>query len=208
MNVSTQEQLALAKLKQTMESYEGLSDETWSAIRKICSYRDIEKRGVLYEIGKVPSTFSFVYTGLFRVVVIDDNGNEYNKNFFDEGTFPGSMAALLTNSPSRSTIEAIEHASILEIDFREYRKLLLEYDDLKLFQIYYLEKNWLIAKDKREIGLVQDNATQRYQRFILEYPHLVERIPQYHIASHLGITPTQLSRIRKNMNISTYVNEP
>ena len=70
---------------------------------------------------------------------------------------------------------------------------------MKLFQIHYLEKNWLLAKDAREIELVQEDATARYLRFIDEYPRLVERLPQYHIALHLGITPTQLSRIRKNL---------
>lgn len=75
----------------------------------------------------------------------------------------------------------------------------MEESDLKLFHIFYLEKNWLMAKDAREIEIVQENAGQRYQRFLKEYPSLNSRIPQYHIASHLGITPTQLSRIRKKI---------
>ena len=87
----------------------------------------------------------------------------------------------------------------MEIDFLAYRQLMTEKSDLKLFQIYYLEKNWLLAKDSREIEIVQEDATARYLRFIDESPALVNRLAQYHIASHLGITPTQLSRIRKNL---------
>jgi hypothetical protein len=101
--------------------------------------------------------------------------------------------------PSTLTFEAVEDALIIEIDFSAYRKLMIAKDDLKLFQIYYLEKNWLLAKDAREIEIVQDDATTRYLHFIEQYPNLVERLPQYHIASHLGITPTQLSRIRKKL---------
>jgi hypothetical protein len=93
----------------------------------------------------------------------------------------------------------LEESLIFEIDFACYRQLLLEKDDLKLFQIRYLEKNWLLAKDAREIEIVQEDATTRYLRFIEEYPNLVDRLPQYHIASHLGVTPTQLSRIRKKL---------
>jgi hypothetical protein len=85
------------------------------------------------------------------------------------------------------------------LDFPAYRSLLLQRDDLKLFQIHYLEKNWLLDKDAREIAIVQEDASQRYVRFIQDYPFLVERLPQHHIASHLGITPTQLSRIRKKI---------
>lgn len=111
------------------------------------------------------------------------------------------MSALLTNTPSRLGFDALEETSLIEIDFLAYRRLLLEYDDLKLFQIYYLEKNWLLDKDEREIALVQQDASVRYQQFLSEFPSLVERLPQYHIASHLGITPTQLSRIRKKSSI-------
>lgn len=95
--------------------------------------------------------------------------------------------------------ETIEDTLIIEIDFLAYRQLMTEKSDLKLFQIYYLEKNWLLAKDSREIEIVQEDATARYLRFIDESPALVNRLAQYHIASHLGITPTQLSRIRKNL---------
>ena len=50
-----------------------------------------------------------------------------------------------------------------------------------------------------EIEIVQEDATARYLHFIDKHSSLVDRLPQYHIASHLGITPTQLSRIRKNL---------
>ncbi len=188
---------AFIALRKTMESYSPLSDETWSRLRSICKFRTVDKHDILYQTGEVPTSYSFVYSGLFRVFVTDEQGNEYNKNFFDEGTFPGSMAALLNSSPSLFTIDALETSSVIEIDFIGYRKLLLEKHDLKLFQIYYLEKNWLLKKDAREVEIVQEDATQRYQRFLLEQPSLAKRLPQYHIASHLGITPTQLSRIRK-----------
>lgn len=190
---------AFIALKQTMESYSPISDETWSALRAICKFRMIDKHHILYRAGEIPTSYSFVYSGLLRNFVADEKGNEYNKIFFDESTFPGSMAALLTSTPSRFTIEALEPSSIIEINFKKYRKLMIEKHDLKLFQIYYLEKNWLILKETREIGIVQNNATQRYKKFLAEHPSLEERLPQYHIASHLGVTPTQLSRIRKKI---------
>ncbi|WP_116473540.1 Crp/Fnr family transcriptional regulator [Zobellella maritima] len=188
---------AFAALRQALAGYYPLGDDTWAAFRAICRYRELARHEVLYRAGELPDSFAFVHAGLFRVYVVDDKGNEYNKNFFDEGRFPGAMTALLKNEPSRFTIEALEDAAIIEIHFQKYRRLLLARDDLKLFQIHYLEQNWLLAKDAREVELVQEGATQRYLRFLREYPSLANRLPQYHIASHLGITPTQLSRIRK-----------
>ncbi len=197
------ENKAFISLKETLDSYTPISDESWSAFKHICKFRRVDKHTILYQQGKQPNSFAYVYSGLFRLYISDSKGNEYNKNFFDEGTFPGSMAALLTSTPSQFIIDSLEPSDIILIDFAGYRQLLLDYDDLKLFQIYYLEKNWLLAKDAREVQIVQDDAISRYQRFLQHYPLLAKRLPQYHIASHLGITPTQLSRIRKKFKLST-----
>ena len=193
------EKKAYEALKESMEAYSPISDETWRKLLTITSYRLIPKNNLLYKAGETPKSYAFVYQGLLRCYSSDEKGTEYNKNFFDEGKFPGSMSSLLTSTPSLLTFEAIENTFIIEINFSFYRKLLIEKEDLKLFHIYYLEKNWLLAKDSREIELVQEDATSRYVRFTQESPSLTTRLPQYHIASHLGITPTQLSRIRKNL---------
>ncbi|WP_353348834.1 Crp/Fnr family transcriptional regulator [Oceaniserpentilla sp. 4NH20-0058] len=190
---------AFFALRESLESYSPISDETWRAFVGISKFRSLTKHSILYGSGEVPHSYAYVFQGLMRCFVCDEKGNEYNKIFFNEGTFPGAMTALLTSTPTTHAFEAIEDTLIIEIDFSAYRKLMIERNDLKLFQIYYLEKNWLLAKDAREIEIVQDDATARYLRFIKQHPSLVDRLPQYHIASHLGITPTQLSRIRKNL---------
>lgn len=189
----------LEQLKAVIHSYTPLSDPTWNAFTQLCHIKTLQPADILYSTGSLPNTFSFVYTGLMRTYITDAQGHEYNKNFFTERTFPGCMTALLTQQASRFTVDALEPTTLVEIDFKGYRKLLLEKEDLKLFQIYYLEKNWLLHKDSREVDIVQLNASERYLRFIQEYPTLSQRLPQYHIASHLGITPTQLSRIRKKL---------
>lgn len=187
--------------KQALDAYTPISDTTWQALKAVTKIKQLEKHQVLYQAGDIPSSFAWVFLGLIRGFVCDDKGNEYNKKFFDEGMLPGAMSAMLTNRPSRLGFDALEETLLIEIDFLAYRQLLLEYDDLKLYQIYYLEKNWLLDKDEREIAIVQQDASARYQQFLNEYPSLVARLPQYHIASHLGITPTQLSRIRKKSSI-------
>ncbi len=191
------EHQGFALLKQAMDAYYPLTDSTWQALTACCRYRRLSRQQMLCQAGEQPRSFAFVCEGLFRVFALDAKGHEYNKNFFSEGQFPGSMAALLRQEPSQHSIQALEDSSIIEIDFKSFRELLYRSEDLKLFQIHYLETNWLLAKDARETQLVQQDAAERYQRFLTEKPELAERLPQYHIASHLGITPTQLSRIRK-----------
>jgi CRP-like cAMP-binding protein len=129
--------------------------------------------------------------------VSDAEGNEYNKIFFEERSFPGPMAALLESRPSAVALQALEDSLLVAIDFAGFRALLERSPDLMWFQIRYLERNWLLMKEPREFALVQDEAAQRYRRFKQDSPGLAERLPLFHIASHLGITPTQLSRIRR-----------
>lgn len=65
--------------------------------------------------------------------------------------------------------------------------------------IAYLEKNWVIEKERIEVALILEDGTQRYLSYLDKYPNIEKRVAQHHIAAHLGITPTQLSRIRKNL---------
>lgn len=191
------ENQAYKALRHSLESYAPISDATWQAFTAVTHFKRCGKHLLLYRAGEIPTTFAYVYQGLVRCFVMDERGNEYNKIFFAEGMFPGAMTALLTATPSHHAFETLEDSLMIEIDFAGYRKLMHDNNELKLFQIYYLEKNWLLAKDAREVEIVQQDATERYLRFVREHPNLAERLPQYHIASHLGITPTQLSRIRK-----------
>lgn len=201
MTIDDKINTAFLAFKRALDSYSPISTETWRALKAISQFRTVDKHRCICQSGEKQKSYAFVYDGLFRSFITDKNGKEYNKIFFDAGTFAGSMTALLTATPSQFTIEALEPATIVEIDFKGYRALLEEKQDLQRFQIFYLEKNWLLAKERREIEIVQNNATERYKQFLEEYPNLEQRLPQYHIASHLGISPTQLSRIRKKTGV-------
>ncbi|WP_274054256.1 Crp/Fnr family transcriptional regulator [Thalassomonas haliotis] len=190
---------AFLALRKAMSAYYPISEQTWQELVDICELVSVEKNQFLYLQGRLPESFAFVYSGLFRLFISDEKGNEYNKMFFDEDSFPGSMVALLKGQVSRFAIEALEKSTVVTIHFSGFRRLLAAKEDLKMYHIHYLEQNWLIAKEAREVALVQEEAQARYLRFLAEYPQLESRLPQYHIASHLGITATQLSRIRKQL---------
>lgn len=197
MKQDNNKKTAFIAMKKAMDSYLKINDNTWNEFKSICTFMNIEKNDYITRFNEHPDGFYFVSTGLFRSYILNEKGNEYNKNFFCENTFPGSMVALLKKETSNFEIQALEDSEIIHINFDKYRELLKKYDDLKMYHIYYLEKNWLISKDAREVDIVQKDAQERYDEFLEDYPKLNKRLTQYHIASHLGITPTQLSRIRK-----------
>jgi len=96
-------------------------------------------------------------------------------------------------------IDVLEDITLIYINFEKYKELIKTKIEFKDFYINYLEKNWVIIKEKNEISLILDDAMTRYQNFIEQNPNVQNRIPLHHISNHLGVTPTQLSRIRKSL---------
>ena len=200
MNINNNE--IFNSLEKTMNSYSSISKKTWEEIKKICKIRNIKKNEYAFDFYDNVNEISYVYKGLFRTFSLNEKGEEYTKNFFWETRLYGPMVALLNNKPLTSVVQAIEDSIVIEIKHDKYRELLLKYDDLKMYHILYLEKHWILQKDDNTYSLVLEDAKQRYKRFQEEYGHIISRISQYHIASYMGISPTHLSRIKKELKKS------
>lgn len=189
----------LQDLKSKFNSYAPVSEQSWKLMENIVVFESVQKGELLLQNGKVAKEIYFIAKGALRAFITDKAGNIYNKNIFLEGNFAGSTASSLQQTPSEFSIEVLEDSILLKMNYKKYRELIFQNDDLKNFYIAYLEKNWVIEKEQREIALVMQNATERYIKLLETHPDIAERIPLLHIASHLGITPTQLSRIRKSL---------
>jgi len=187
-------------LHSSLNSYATITDDTWSKIKSFSRVIKIKKMNFLINMGEIPTSFYFVYKGIFRAYCFGgkDGTKEVNKVFFQEGSYPASVCAALKQEQSLFAIEALEDSVVIQIDYKRYRNLLEEKEDLKWFHINYIEKNWIIEKEIQEVSLLSDDAKERYAQFLSQYPKLVARLPLFHLASKLGITPTQLSRIRND----------
>jgi CRP-like cAMP-binding protein len=192
-------QIYLNNLNLTIESYWPISEKSWKLIENITEFQTLKKGETLLQNGEIAKNLHFIAKGILRAYITDQQGNFYNKNLFLENSFAGSKVSLMLQAPSNFTIEALEDSILININYKKYMRLINQNDDLKNFYIAHLEKNWIIEKEQREVALVMHNATERYVQLIEKYPDIADRIPLLHIASHLGITPTQLSRIRKSL---------
>ena len=191
--------IAFEHLRQTLNLYFVIPEDSWQAYLQCCSFRSVAKDDIFYVLGETPLSLAFIHRGLIRAYVIDENGNEFNKNFFAEGRFPGSMTALIKDEASNIEFQALEDSLLIYINHRQYRDVLFQDEALMKFHIHYLEAHWLIEKESKEIGFLKYEAKHRYLSFLKDFDGILPRVPQYHIASFLGITPTQLSRIRKTL---------
>lgn len=179
----------------TINKYTNLTSaarEDWNALLKQKEYK---KGETFISIGQIPKKVAFVLEGLFSQYFINDNGEIIIKYFFPEGCIAGSIPATLTKTESLFAIEALENTVVLEYDFDEFKKLVSKHSDIASFYIKYMEQHWIIEKEPLEITMKNDTSAKQYSDFLKKYPNLVSRLKKHQIASYLGITPTQLSRV-------------
>jgi CRP-like cAMP-binding protein len=181
--------------------YYPLSHNALNEFIKILQIKHIKKGEYLLRQGKVPASYGFIQYGLFSYFHTYNNGDEVIKKFFAEKSFIASTAALIEQKPSLFAIQALEDSKIFVYPKKAYQDLMILYPEISFFHINYLEKNWVVSKEPLEIDLKYKTAKIRYQKFIEDNIHLQNRLKQHQISSYLGITPTQLSRIRKDLLI-------
>ncbi len=187
------------QLKEQCKQYHDFSNESFEMFKDICFVKEVKKGEILQDTYSVAKYIYFICKGILRTYYLNEDGDIYTKNLFSENYFSASKVSLITKEESYLNIEALEDCILIYIDYDKYKELIAKYDVFKNFYINYLEKNWIIVKEKNEISLILDDATTRYENFIKNNPNIQNRIPLHHIADHLGITPTQLSRIRKKL---------
>ncbi|WP_219929344.1 Crp/Fnr family transcriptional regulator [Sphingobacterium athyrii] len=195
---TTFREIKMEKLLSEMNRYFPLSEQTMAALRKICQPKSFKKNELILRAGDYAKYYYFVNTGLLGYYKLDTAGNIIYKLFFEENSFCASTAAIIEEKPSNFNIVALEDVLLMQYSARLFRELVIQHHDLALFQIAYLEKNWVVKKEPLEINLKWESAKERYLE-LYSNQSLFKRLKQHHIASYLGVTPTQLSRIRKEL---------
>ncbi len=193
------QELYVLQLKEAFNKYGTVTEEAWLGMLPTIRFQKIAKGDFMVRIGQVARDIHFICKGASRTYFIDTSGKVYTKNLFFEGEFPASLVSILKKEPSYLCVEALENSDIIHINFDAFIAQSEKFPDLKNFYMQYLQKNWVITNEQKQIAQITENATDRYLQLIGEKPELHKRIAQHHIAAHLGITPTQLSRIRKDL---------
>ncbi|MDP5200943.1 Crp/Fnr family transcriptional regulator [Flavobacterium sp. DG2-3] len=164
----------------------------------ISQFNKIAKGDYFIKEGQVPRKMAFLVKGLFRYVYTHENGNEFTKNIIAEGNFISSYSAMIYNTPSYFSIEALEDSEILEIEYSDWIGMKERNPFWNLFLIQILEKAFYI-KEKRERELLLLDAEKRYEIFTAEFLDVENRVSQQIIASYLGIQPESLSRLKRKI---------
>lgn len=173
------EDTALADFRRLLASYGPLPDASFAALLPGVRVEEYGKDDYLLRHGEIATTRYFVHRGLVVSVY----------------RTAGSIASGLLQQPTYLALRALEPTVVVAYDDWHYRDLMET--DLALNRQYrrHLEQSWVIRNERRQLAFATETALERYRTFLREYPDLEQRVSQYHIASYLGITATQLSRV-------------
>lgn len=158
----------------------------------------VHKNEFLLREGEVCKGTYFVEKGLLRMYSIDKNGKEHIIQFAPEKWLISDRSSLHFNEKSDYYIEAVEESNVLLLDAHFFTNINLHFPNTSENNDLLLQKH-IRNLQNRVNSLLSDTAEERYLDFIRMYPDILQRVPQWMVASYLGITPESLSRVRKEL---------
>lgn len=175
-----------------------LSTKTLGLMGEVFVPDGLKKGEYFIKKGQLAKEIAFLETGIVRAYYINAAGKEYNKQFFSAPSIIGSYASLITKQKNNVAQQALTDCKIWKAPFYKIEQLSEgNYEIERLRRI--IAENYFLNFEKKELEMAMLDAEERYLIFREEHPGIELIVPQYHIASYLGISPTQLSRIRNKM---------
>ena len=191
--------------KQCMENYKkhlqniiDLTDDQWAKIENILVEKKIKKNEFILEPGEYAEDYFFVESGVIRSYTIDENGKEHVLQFGTENWIVSDRNSAFCKQESKFYIQAIEDSTIILLN-EKLNNFISEINPEFLPAQLKLVQNHVRSLQDRINLLLGATAKTRYLEFMRLYPNQLSRIPQWMIASYLGITPESLSRVRKEI---------
>ncbi len=194
----------MPEVKQYLNRVSLISNDTFDQINSILIEKKYSKGTFFAKTGRIENKFGIVLHGVLRAYISKDDGTQYTKTFFTPIffktpiSFIGAFSSLVTCTVNRVFIEALTEVKILEGKYEDLLHLIKENREVAEWN-RKLTEMFFIGKEQREFEYFTLQAEGRYKLFRERYPELETLINQYYIAQFIGVTPTQLSRIRKKM---------
>lgn len=187
-----------APLKAYVDQFVKLSDAEMEAFFLATRSKKLKKKELLIKEGDVCSFIGFFTEGYFRFYYTDVNGHEVTSDFHFAPGFITSYTSFLTQSPSRTNVQAMEDMDVLQISKTNLYDLYPKHHRIETLGRLMAE-HVFITSETHLLMILSQTAETRYRILLDKYPGFINKIPLQYIASYLGITQETLSRIRKSI---------
>ncbi len=173
-----------------------ISSEIENKLSEVIKEKTFVKGEIILSDNSIKKEHIFVASGCLRSFYKTENGKEYTIQFAIKNWWISDYMTLYSDAKSSISIESLTPSKVFILDKNNVDKLYKEHPAFEAFQRKNFEKRIAILQ-KRILSLLTLSASEKYDQFLKDYSDFEKIIPNYQIASYLGITPQSLSRIRK-----------
>lgn len=173
-----------------------LTDAEVQMMTQIVSVRELKKKENLIEPGGYSLNMNFISEGCLRAYYNDESGQEHTLQLGIENWWVNDLYGYITEKPSKMYVQALEHSTIVQLPKKDLEAI---YSSIPAISNFFREKiqGAYVALQERTIENMSADSFNRYVTFRKQYRDIEQRVPQYIVASYLGITPEFLSHLRK-----------
>lgn len=169
-----------------------------AALETALEREELPARHLLLRPGQVAQRLYFVEQGLVRGYALHA-GQEISSWFMTEGDFVISIVSFFTQQPSTEYLELLEPSTVYSISYRQLEALYRAFPEFN-YVGRVLTERYYVQSEQRAYQLRTLPARERYAQLLHDFPQLGQRVPLKYLASHLGISPETLSRLRARRN--------
>ncbi|SDD34369.1 cAMP-binding domain of CRP or a regulatory subunit of cAMP-dependent protein kinases [Algoriphagus faecimaris] len=187
----------LEAARKLLFDYLPLSDSQWEVFKQGFRIRKYKKGEFVLREGETERFLSIVIQGLTRHFVLVQ-GEEHSFDFSFQHEFNCSYSSFIQQKPSRFYIEALDDCILASLPYTFLQSLYEQFPESNKFGRTAVEQ-YYIWREQRELSLLTESASERYEKLMQKYPVYLEQVPLKYLASYLNIKPESLSRIRKGL---------
>ncbi len=175
-----------------------LTDQEKETILSKITFRNYLKGQYIDQQGDASKYSNFVISGATKMFFLDESGQEHIILFSIKDWWTGDLGSYISQKPADYNVQCLENTTVIRISYDKREEIFNEIPKMERFFRIILEKA-LIASQKRIIRNFSLTAKERYLIFKKTYPTIEQQVPQYLIASYLGITKEFLSKIKSQL---------
>ncbi|MCB0791232.1 MAG: Crp/Fnr family transcriptional regulator [Flavobacteriales bacterium] len=174
-----------------------LSPDEARDMDRLVPIKRFKKGTVLLKAGDVATASWYCLEGCVHMYY-DVDGDLRTTEFFTEGQPVASLYSFINQVPANHYLACVEDCTLVVWSYAAERELFGKYPNLESSCRVSIESDFGAHQEKLA-GFITKTPEQRYLDLMAERPDLPQRVPQYLLASYLGVTPESLSRIRKRI---------
>ena len=183
-------------LRKHLERFVSLTDREFAEILTFFSTRSVKKDTVVLQPGDAVHHTFWVVKGLLLSVFNDGTGKEHIMQFATENCWITDQNGFYNQQPALFRLEALEDSVLLSLSYTD-REHLCEVIP-KMNHFFRRKANdSFVKQQKRLLTYMTNDAQERFDQLIREYPDLYHRVPKSTIAAYLGVSRETLSRFKK-----------